>query len=95
MKRRIICLDNYEAKKLASLIFVKDGKETFITEVLNTVENEIVISLKDKSAHSVLLKDVKQVESFADFMQSISEKQHKIIDAKIFENEVEIVKDES
>ena len=34
MKRKITCQDNNEAEKLASLIFIKEGKETFITEIL-------------------------------------------------------------
>ena len=57
MKRKIKCLDKYEAEKLASLIFIKDGKETFITEILNVIDNEIVVKIKDKSAHSILLKN--------------------------------------
>ena len=93
MKSTIICQDKYEAQKLASLIFIKDGKETFINQVLNIIENEIVISLKDKSAHSILLKDFKQVESFADFIQSVTDKEHKIIDIITFENQVEIIKE--
>ena len=35
MKINIKCDDKYEAQKLASLIFIKDGKETFITSILN------------------------------------------------------------
>jgi len=93
MKKIIICQDKYEAQKLASLIFIKDGKETFITQVLNIIENEIVISLKDKSAHSILLKDFKQVEDFADFIQSVTDKEHKIVDIKTLENQVEIIKE--
>ena len=93
MKREIVCQDKYEAQKLGSLIFIKDGKETFITEILNAFDNEIVVMLKDKSAHSILLKDRKEVESFADFIQSVIEKQHKISDTKIFENKVEIIKE--
>ncbi len=93
MKRKIICQDNNEAEKLASLIFIKEGKETFITEILNVINNEIVVLLKDKSAHSILLKDNKEVESFADFIQSVFEKQHKINDTSIFGNEVEIIKE--
>ena len=93
MKRKIVCQDKYEAEKLANLIFIKDGQETFITEILNVVENEIVVLLKDKSAHSILLKDNKEVESFADFIQSVIEKQHKIVNTSIFENMVEIVKE--
>ncbi len=92
MKINIICDDSYEAKKFASLIFIKDGKETYITSILNVVKNELVILLKDKSAHSILLKDEINVEKFADFIQSIIDKEHKIISTKILEHEVEIVK---
>ena len=93
MKRKITCLDKYEAQKLATMIYIKDGQETFITKILNVVENEIVVLLKDKSAHSILLKDNSQVESFADFIQSVIEKDHKIIETTIIGNEVEIIKE--
>ena len=93
MKRKITCLDNYEAQKLSTMIYIKDGKETFITKILNVVENEIVVLLKDKSAHSILLKDNSQVESFADFIQSVLEQDHKIIETTIIGNEVEIIKE--
>ena len=93
MKRKIKCLDKYEAEKFASLIFIKDGKETFITEILNVIDNEIVVKIKDKSAHSILLKDKTQVESFADFIQSVFENRHKIVNASTSENEVEIIKE--
>jgi len=92
MKKKFACLDKNEAQKLASMIFIKDGKETFLTEILNVIDNEIVVLLKDKSAHSVLLKDNKEVESFVDFIQSVIEKQHKVEDTTILENQVEITK---
>jgi hypothetical protein len=79
MKISIICDDKYEAQKLAVLIFIKEGKETYITGILNVVKNELVISLKDKSAHSILLKDEENVEKFADFIQSVIDKEHKMI----------------
>ena len=93
MKKKIICQDKYEAQKLASLIFIKEGKETFITEILNVVDNEIVVLLKDKSAHSILLNDNSQVEGFADFIQSVIEKKHKISDTVTLGAEVEITKE--
>jgi hypothetical protein len=93
MKISITCDDKYEAQKLASLIFIKDGKETYITGILNVVKNELVISLKDKSAHSILLKDEESVERFADFIQSIIDKEHTLISTEIIENIVEIVKE--
>jgi len=92
MKVRVSCQDKYECQKLASLIFIKDSKETYITKILNIIENELVVALKDKSAHSVLLKDKFQVEVFADFLQSVLEKEHRIISTDIFENEIEIMK---
>ena len=89
----IHCRDKYEAQKLGSLIFVNETKETYVTEILNVVENEIVLSIKDKSAHSVILKDNNQALLFTDFIQSVIEKKHKITDTKIVENSVEIIKE--
>ena len=89
----IVCQDKYESEKLASLIFVKEVNETFITEILNVFDNEVVFSIKDKSAHSVLLKDKDQVEIFIDFIQSIVDKNHKILDAVTNDEIVEIFKE--
>ena len=89
----IICQDKYEAQKLANLIFVNDTKETYVTEILNVVENEIILSIKDKSAHSVILKDNEQVLLFTDFIQSIIEKKQKITHTQLTANSVEIIKE--
>ena len=93
MKINIICDDKYEAQKLSALIFIKEGKETYITGILNIVKNELVVSLKDKSAHSILLKDEENVEKFADFIQSVMDKETKIVSTKILEHVVEVVKE--
>ena len=92
MKIRVSCDDKYEAQKLASLLFIKDVNETFITAILNIVDNELIVALKDKSAHSIVLKDKTNVEIFADFIQSVIEKEHKIVSTMIFGQEVEITK---
>jgi len=92
MKIRIRCDDKYEAQKLASLLYIKDANETFIAAILNIVDNEVVVALKDKSAHSILLSDEKQVEMFADFIQSVIDKEHKIIHTVIVDQDVEIEK---
>lgn len=93
MKVNITCDDKYEAEKLAALIFIKDGKETFITGILNVINNELVVSLKDKSAHSILLKDEENVEKFADFIQSVIDKEHRLISTRIMEHVVEMNKE--
>jgi len=92
MKIQIVCQDKHEASKLASLIFIKDGKETFISSILNVYDNEVVISLKDKSAHSVVLKDDYQVELFADFIQSVLDGISQITDTKAEDDTVEVTK---
>ena len=93
MKITIDCDDKYEAQKLASLIFIKEGKETYIISILNIIKNELVISLKDKSAHSVVLKDEKNVERFADFIQSVFENEHSLTSTTITEDRLEIIKE--
>ena len=89
----IICQDKYEAQKLASLIFVNDTKETYVTEILNVIENEVVLSIKDKSAHSVILVDSDQVLVFTDFIQSVLENRQKIIQTETVGSSVKIVKE--
>jgi hypothetical protein len=93
MKISITCNDKYEAQKLASLIFIREGKETYITGILNVIKNELVISLKDKSAHSILLKNDEDVENFADFIQSVLDNEHTLKSTRIIEHVVEIAKE--
>ena len=92
-KVEIVAQDRYEALKIVSLIFVKDGNETFITGIIDVFETEIVISIKDKSVHSIVLKDKDQVVKFIDFMQSIIEKKDKIVSTLTNEELVEITKE--
>tara|TARA_Y100000294_G_scaffold101406_1_gene94162 strand:- start:225 stop:509 length:285 start_codon:yes stop_codon:yes gene_type:complete len=89
----VFCQDKYEAQKLASLIFIKEEKETYLTEILDVIENEVILSVKDKSAHSIIFKDNSQVSIFTDFIQSILEKKQKIKDVDITENTLKIIKE--
>ena len=93
MEKKIICEDKYEAQKLSSLFYVKQDIEPFVTGILEVIENEVIISAKDKSAHSILLKDKFEVESFEDFIQSVIEKKHRITRITILDEIVEITKE--
>jgi hypothetical protein len=55
------CEDNYEAEKLAGLLAIKKDSSTYVSRIAGTFRNEIIIMLKDKSSHSVTLKDEKNV----------------------------------
>ena len=74
-------------------IFIKEDKETYVTGILNIIKNEMIISLKDKSAHSVLLKDEENVEKFADFIQSVIDKEHNLVSTKMIKSIIEIIKE--
>lgn len=80
------CRDAYEALKLASLAYPHDGRAreggAFATEVVSAYGDEIVLSLRDGSAHSVMLADEGQAEALADFMQSVSDGEHAIAGAE-------------
>ena len=60
---------------------------------LNVIKNEIIISLKDKSAHSILLKDEENVEKFADFIQSVFDQEHDLVSTKMNKSTIEITKE--
>jgi hypothetical protein len=51
------CDDTYEAEKLSSLTSVQEDNSTYIHNIADVIENEIIIILKDKSSHSILMKD--------------------------------------
>ena len=89
----IFCRDKYEAQKLASLIFIDKTKETYVTKILNVIENEIVLLVEDKSAHSIILKDNDQSLLFTDFIQSVIEKKQKIVQTETVGSSVMIVKE--
>lgn len=95
MRVQIVCRDKHEATKLASLIFISDGKETFISSIVNIYDNELVISLKDNSSHAIVLRDNSQVEVFADFIQSVLDQIDEIVATKAHEDMVSIEKSQT
>jgi hypothetical protein len=55
------CEDTYEAEKLAGLLAIQKDNSTYVSRIAAIFRNEIIIMLKDKSSHSVTLKDEKNV----------------------------------
>lgn len=53
----IICSDKYEREKLTSLFSIQKDDSVFVMDVENLIDNEIIIKLKDKSCHSITLKN--------------------------------------
>ena len=65
------CDDCYEAEKLSSLVSVqKDGTVWFI-DIAAVVGTEIVIKLKDKSSHAVVLKNKENVDRLRSLLMDV------------------------
>ncbi|HZC88695.1 MAG TPA: hypothetical protein VE199_03675 [Nitrososphaera sp.] len=56
------CEDRYEAEKLSSLLSVQNDGTVWFIGISAIIGTEIVIRLKDKSSHAVVLKDKENVE---------------------------------
>ena len=72
------CDDHYEAEKLTSLMSVQKDDTVWVSGVEAVVGNEIVIQLKDRSSHAVLLKDQETVSRLKSFMKDLMKGKIKI-----------------
>ncbi|HEU4606028.1 MAG TPA: hypothetical protein VFS46_07310 [Nitrososphaera sp.] len=73
------CDDRYEAEKLASLVSVQKDDTAYVDGVAAVVGNEIVIKLKDKSSHAVLLKDRENVDRLNSLLLDVVKGKIKIL----------------
>ena len=65
------CDDRYEAEKLASLMSVQKDNTVWVSSIQAVIGNEIVIQLKDRSSHAVLLKDEETVLRLKSFVTEV------------------------
>ncbi|MGI0049412.1 MAG: hypothetical protein ACREAW_07715 [Nitrososphaera sp.] len=72
------CDDRYEAEKLASLVSVQKDDTVYVDGVAAVIGNEIVIKLKDKSSHAVLLKDRENVDRLKSLLLDVVKGKSKI-----------------
>ena len=72
------CDDRYEAEKLASLVSVQKDDTVYVDGVAAVIGNEIVIKLKDKSSHAVLLKDRENVDRLKSLLLDVINGKSKI-----------------
>jgi hypothetical protein len=59
---RFECEDKYEAEKLAGLTGLQKDHHTYIRGISDVIENEVVVVLKDRTSHCVLMKDNNNAE---------------------------------
>ncbi|HYZ51158.1 MAG TPA: hypothetical protein VE593_09750, partial [Nitrososphaeraceae archaeon] len=54
---RFECEDKYEAEKLAGLTGLQKDRWTYIRDISDVIENEVVVVLKDRTSHCIIMKD--------------------------------------
>lgn len=75
----IICFDKYEKEKLMGLFSIQKDDSVFVMDVENLIENEIIIKLKDKSCHSIMLNDKKNAYSLFLLIKDIKDNKRRFI----------------
>ena len=65
------CEDKYEAEKLAGFLALQKDNGTFLHGIAAIVQNEVVIILKDKSSHSVTMKDRSTAIRLKSFIEDV------------------------
>lgn len=84
------CDDRYEAEKLASLVSVQKDDIVYVDGVAAVIGREIVIKLKDKSSHAVLLKDKEDVDRLQSLLLNVLNGKTKILSSNFSGSVAEI-----
>lgn len=84
------CDDRYEAEKLASLVSVQKDDTAYVDGVAAVIGREIVIKLKDKSSHAVLLKDKEDVDRLQSLLLNVLNGKIKILSSNFSGSVAEI-----
>ena len=88
----IICFDKYEKEKLMGLFSIQKDNSVFVMDVENLIDNEIIIKLKDKSCHSILLKDKNNAYSLFLLIKDIKDDKRRFISLENLDtNEIQII----
>ena len=75
----ILCFDNYEKEKLTSLFSIQKDDSIFVMDVENLIDNEIIIKLKDKSCHSITLKNKDNANSLFILIKEIKDGKRRFV----------------
>ena len=75
----IICLDKCEKEKLTSLFSIHKDDSIFVMDAENVIDNEIIVRLKDKSSHSITLKDKDNAKSLFLLIKEIKNGKRKFV----------------
>lgn len=89
----ILCFDKYEKEKLTSLFSIQKDDSIFVMDVENLIDNEIIIKLKDKSCHSITLKNKDNANSLFILIKEIRDGKRRFVSLENLSsnNEIQII----
>ncbi len=87
------CEDRYEAEKLAGLLSVQKDHAIWVAGISAMIGNEIVIQLKDRSSHAVVMKNSETATKLNEFLTRVGSGRTKIVSSNSAGNIAEIVVD--
>lgn len=88
----IICSDKYEKEKLMSLFSFHKDNSIFVMDVENVIDNEIIVRLKDKSSHSITLKDKDNANSLFLLIKEIKNGKRRFVKVEYLSSNENIIK---
>lgn len=91
MKFLFNCDGKYEAEKLTALVSVQKDGTVYVAAVSAVVGNEVVIKLKDKSSHAVVMNDRKNAERLEALLKNIADGNAAVLSSNSVGAVVEIV----
>jgi hypothetical protein len=65
------CDDHYEAEKLASLLSVQKDGTVWVSGIAAVIGKELVIQLKDRSSHAVILKTTGNADRLKNLLSDV------------------------
>ncbi|HET9807517.1 MAG TPA: hypothetical protein VFP49_11450 [Nitrososphaeraceae archaeon] len=88
----IICSDKYEKEKLMSLFSFHKDDSIFVIDAENVIDNEIIVRLKDKSSHSITLKDKDNANSLFLLIKEIKNGKRRFVKVEYLSSTENIIK---
>ena len=88
---RFECEDKYEAEKLAGLTGLQKDRWTYIRDISDVIENEVVVVLKDRTSHCIIMKDNNNAERLNRFLSDMLEGKKTVSQSSYHDHVTEIV----
>ena len=88
---RFECEDRYEAEKLAGLTGLQKDLCTYIRDILDVIENEVVVVLKDRTSHCILMKDDNNAERLNRLLSDVLQGKKTVYQSSYHDHITEIV----